>query len=161
MDMKLHTSSDKQDWGTPTQWFNDLHNVFDFTIDVCATPDNAKLPRYWTEKDDALSKNWARERCWCNPPYGKSLPIWSEKVNEEAFFAELIAFLVPVATSTKWFRKLTGLNSHFCFLNKKVKFEAPGIDSNAPFHSVLVVIGSLSVKETAYLNSIGTLMREL
>lgn len=161
MRMELHTLSKKQDWGTPTAWFNRLQVEFNFTLDVCATKDNAKLPRFWTPEDDALSKSWACERCWCNPPYGRALPTWSQKVAEEAIFAHIIAFLVPASTSTRWFRELKHLDAKFCLLNGKVKFEAPGINWAAPFHSILVIIGDTTPEQDTYLKFIGTVMVEL
>jgi phage N-6-adenine-methyltransferase len=161
MDMELHRSSKKHDWGTPTKWFNDLHQIFKFDIDVCAMPHNNKLPRFWTPEDNALTQDWRGLRCWCNPPYGRALPKWTEKVVRESFFAELIAFLVPVSTSTQWFRKLMHHDAKFCFIEGKIKFEAPGVKHGAPFHSVLAIIGQTTQEEKVYLQSIGFTMTEL
>ena len=47
-------SSNKDDWETPQELFKKLHKEFNFSIDLCASSQNAKLPRYYSEKDSAL-----------------------------------------------------------------------------------------------------------
>src|SRR6185369_13955822 len=64
--------------------FAPLQERFKFTIDAAATPENAKLPRYWTAEDDSLQQCWADERVWCNPPYSNIRP-WVEKAFAETF----------------------------------------------------------------------------
>jgi len=49
-------SSATDDWATPQSLFDALHREFSFTLDVCATPTNAKCARYFTaECDDPLA----------------------------------------------------------------------------------------------------------
>ena len=43
---------------TPKEFFNRLSNVFNFTLDVCALPENAKCKDYYTPDDDGLSNPW-------------------------------------------------------------------------------------------------------
>jgi phage N-6-adenine-methyltransferase len=64
------TENPNQRWQTPDYLFDVLHGIFHFSIDACATPENAKLPeRYWTLKDNALNQDWGPERAFCNPPF--------------------------------------------------------------------------------------------
>lgn len=58
------------EWGTPPEIFDPLHDEFGFTLDVCATDGNAKCERYFTKADDALAKLWVGV-CWMNPPYSE------------------------------------------------------------------------------------------
>lgn len=51
-------ASGADDWATPKTLFDVLNTEFGFTIDVCAVEWNAKLPRYWSPKEDALLQNW-------------------------------------------------------------------------------------------------------
>jgi len=78
-DLSVHFSSVKSDWETPDTLFADLHREFDFTLDVCATKENAKLPNYITPEQDTFKTDWAKPeyadaegkiRAWQNPPYG-------------------------------------------------------------------------------------------
>jgi phage N-6-adenine-methyltransferase len=85
--------------------FAPLHDRFRFTIDAAASHTNAKLPRYWTREDDALSRNWTDERVWCNPPYSNIRP-WVEKAEREYIRgAELIVMLLPAnRTEQRWWQ---------------------------------------------------------
>ena len=54
-------SSQRADWATPRGLFADLHEEFGFTLDVCATEANACLPRYLTERDEALMHSYSAD----------------------------------------------------------------------------------------------------
>ena len=84
---------------TPQWLFDTLHNEFDFSIDVCATDANAKCPRYYTKEQDGLAYNWNNERVFCNPPYGRAIGLWVQKLAEGD--AELCVALLPARTDTK------------------------------------------------------------
>ena len=43
---------------TPKEFFNRLSSVFNFTLDACALPENAKCKDYYTPNDDGLSNPW-------------------------------------------------------------------------------------------------------
>ena len=53
---------------TPEYLFRRLSQIFNFTVDVCALPDNAKCERFYTPDDDGLSMPWGGE-------YGVTLPM--------------------------------------------------------------------------------------
>lgn len=63
---------------TPDDFFAGLHGEHRFTIDVAASAENAKLPRFFTRKENGLSRSWAGERVWCNPPFS-DLRSWVAK----------------------------------------------------------------------------------
>lgn len=73
----LFTSS-TDDWATPQSFFDDLNKEFDFELDVCASDQNAKCPKYFTKSDDGLSQEWTG-KCWMNPPYGRDIGKWVQK----------------------------------------------------------------------------------
>lgn len=54
---------------TPQDFFDNLNKEFRFTLDPCATPENAKCEKYFTVEDDGLSKSRDNENVFCNPPY--------------------------------------------------------------------------------------------
>jgi DNA N-6-adenine-methyltransferase (Dam) len=52
----VHFSSETFEWATPQDVFDRLNSEFGFTIDVCATADNAKVVRFYTVTDDGLAQ---------------------------------------------------------------------------------------------------------
>lgn len=67
MNNDLMFSSKSEMWETPQAFFDDLNNLFQFTLDACATPENAKCERYFTPEMDGLKQDWDGV-VWCNPP---------------------------------------------------------------------------------------------
>lgn len=48
-------NSDK--WTTPQNLYDELNKEFNFTLDVCASKENTKCKKYFTQKDNALIKD--------------------------------------------------------------------------------------------------------
>jgi site-specific DNA-methyltransferase (adenine-specific) len=61
-------TSKTDNWATPQVFFDKLNEEFNFTLDPCATKENAKCKKYYTKEDDGLSKEWRNEIVFCNPP---------------------------------------------------------------------------------------------
>ena len=80
MNTKLMFSSETDMWATPQGFFNQLNRVFRFETDVCALPENAKCPHYFTPEVDGLAQAWSGS-CWMNPPYGRGIGNWVEKAS--------------------------------------------------------------------------------
>ena len=90
---------------TPTAFFRPLHDEFNFTVDVCATAESAKVPRFYSAADNGLRQSWAGERVWCNPPYSDIEP-WVRKAEFETFRGcELVAMLLPSWTDREWWHE--------------------------------------------------------
>lgn len=53
---------------TPQEFFDRLAHIFNFTLDVCALPENTKCNKYYTPDDNGLSKPW-------RGGYGATLPM--------------------------------------------------------------------------------------
>ena len=51
-------TSNSEEWGTPQGFFNKLNKEFNFTLDICASKENAKCPKYYTKEEDALKQEW-------------------------------------------------------------------------------------------------------
>lgn len=66
-------------WATPQGFYDELNKEFHFTLDPCATHQNAKCEKYYTIEDDGLSKDWNGENVFCNPPYGRQIGPWVQK----------------------------------------------------------------------------------
>lgn len=42
-------------WETPQEFFDKLNREFDFTLDACATPENAKCINFYSPEQDACA----------------------------------------------------------------------------------------------------------
>jgi phage N-6-adenine-methyltransferase len=129
-----------EEWQTPDALFSKLHAEFSFTIDVCASEENAKLPRYWTKDDDALLQDWAGERCWMNPPYGRQIGQWIRKAYHESRRGALVVCLVPASTDTSWWHDYC-TRGQVQFIRGRLCFQDGQRSGRAPFASAIVIFG--------------------
>jgi phage N-6-adenine-methyltransferase len=131
-------SSKTDQWATP-QWLFDKYNAeYQFTLDACALPENAKVESYFSPEQDGLSQEWGG-RIWMNPPYGREIGKWVKKAQEEAEKgAECVVCLLPSRTDTRWFHDFClPFAKSITFLKGRLKFgEAT---NSAPFPSMVVV----------------------
>lgn len=58
MNTDVMFSSKSDEWATPQTFFDEVNKEFNFNLDVCATEENHKCDKYYTMRDDGLSKNW-------------------------------------------------------------------------------------------------------
>lgn len=131
-------SSQTDNWATPQWLFNKLDKEFSFTLDACASADNAKCAKYYTREQDGLKQNWGGQRVFCNPPYGKEIGKWVAKCSDEAKKVNtLCVMLIPARTDTKWFHEYIYNKAEVRFLKGRLKF---GDSKNsAPFPSMVVI----------------------
>ena len=127
-------SSDKEEWETPQDLFDTLNAEFNFTVDVCALPCNAKCKKYYTPEKNGLLQNWDNEIAWCNPPYGKTVSEWVKKASQSK---NTVVMLLPARTDTKWFHEYIYNKSEIRFLKGRLKFG--GAQNSAPFPSMIVI----------------------
>ena len=150
--MQVMTSTGKDDWETPSTLFQRLDSEFGFTIDVCATHQNTKCPRYYTEEDDGLAQDWGGETVWCNPPYSRDgkQDLWVKKAFEESQKpGTIVVMLIPARTDTARFHEYIKGKAEIRFIRDRLVFEIDGkpvLDKNgrpqgAPFPSMLVIWG--------------------
>jgi phage N-6-adenine-methyltransferase len=99
--VNVHFSSATALWATPQSFFDACNRIFSFTLDVCATAENAKCERFYTEADDGLAQEWVGT-CWMNPPYGRTIGKWMRKAWESAQKGATVVCLVPARVDTKW-----------------------------------------------------------
>ena len=136
MNTELMFSSKTDLWETPQDLFDKLNNEFHFTLDVCATPENAKCDSFYTKEQDGLSQPW-KGVVWCNPPYGKQIGSWVRR----GFFASqsgnTVVMLLPARTDTRWFHEYIHGKAEIRFIRGRLKFG--GSKNSAPFPSMVVV----------------------
>ena len=134
-------TSDRDDWETPQALFDELDAVYHFTLDPCSTHANAKCAKHYTAEEDGLSKSWAGEVVFCNPPYGRNLKEWVRKCYEESKHATIV-LLIPARTDTAYFHDYIYNKAALQFLRGRLKFERGGVALNSsPFPSMLVFYG--------------------
>lgn len=129
-------SSERMDWATPPDLFAKLNAEFHFTLDVCALPENAKVSRFFSPADDGLSRAWAPDVCWMNPPYGRAIGTWMRRAYEESCAGATVVCLIPSRTDTAWWHDYA-MKGEIRFLRGRVKFM--GAQHSAPFPSAVVI----------------------
>lgn len=136
--MDVHYSSKTNEWATPQYLFDELDRDFNFTLDPCATEDNAKCDKYFTIEDDGLIQDWSNDVVFMNPPYGRDIKHWVRKAYEESLKGSIVVCLIPSRTDTTyWHDYIFGKASDIRFLKGRIKF---GDSKNsAPFPSAIVV----------------------
>lgn len=143
----LHSVDDR---ATEPGFFGALDQRFDFTIDVAASSDNTKLPRFFDEDMNGLLQPWDGERVWCNPPYSNIEP-WVEKAWQESGTPLLVMLLPANRTEQAWwqdliepFRDRPGSPLTTEFIRGRLRFIAPGAsrigpNERPPFGVVLAI----------------------
>lgn len=132
-------SSKEEVWATPQDFFDHLDEEFNFTLDPCALPENAKCAKFFTPEDDGLLQDWGGETVFCNPPYGRKIYSWVQKCAEESKKPNTkVVMLIPARTDTKYFHEfIYHKATDIRFVRGRLKF-GDGKNS-APFPSMVVV----------------------
>lgn len=134
-------SSATGEWETPQDVFDYLDREFKFTLDPCATPENAKCEKFYTKEDDGLSKTWRRERVFLNPPYGREIKKWVRKAYLSSMVKPtIVVCLLPARTDTSWFHDYCA-RGDIWFIRGRLKFG--GAKTGAPFPSMIVIFPKL------------------
>ena len=135
-------TSTTPEWSSPADIVNRAVNVLGgIDLDPCSNnhgSPNVPAAHYYTQDDDGLSQRWLG-RVYMNPPYGRAIGSWVEKLDGHHRMGdvpEAIA-LVPARTDTAWFRVLR--EYPVCFLAGRLRFS--GSSTGAPFPSGVFYLG--------------------
>lgn len=126
------------EWGTPKWLFDLLDEEFKFDLDVCASKENHKCRKYYTQADDGLTQEW-KGACFCNPPYSNQMP-WVAKAAYETRFGtkcSKVVMLLMCDTSTENFDLCWRNSDKIRLINHRIKFE--GAKGSPRFASMVVV----------------------
>lgn len=139
MNTAVMFSSKTDLWATPQAFFDELNEEFHFTLDPCATPENAKCKKYYTVKENGLKQDWQGETVFCNPPYGKAIKNWVKKCYEESRKPNTtVVMLIPARTDTTYFHDYIYKKAkEIRFIRGRLKFG--NLKNSAPFPSMVVV----------------------
>ena len=133
-------SSASPEWYTPAHIADLVVDVIDvIDVDPCWHPDSPVRARTtYTAEDDGLTRPWLG-RVYLNPPYGRAIDAWIEKLvseHEAGNVSEAVA-LVPARVDTAWFRRLDAFPR--CFVGGRLRFAHA--EHPAPFPSAVVYLG--------------------
>ena len=132
----VHFSSKTDEWETPQNLFDEIQKEFPMlNMDVCATEENRKLPRFFSKEQNGLNQKWTFGGVWMNPPYGREIGKWVKKAAQCE--ARVTVCLLPARTDTKWFHEYILGKAEVRFLKGRLRF---GQSTNsAPFPSMIVI----------------------
>lgn len=139
--LAVHYSSDTYEWYTPTEIIECVLRVLgEINLDPCSNEGEPNIPAlsHFTVRDDGLAQNWFG-RVYMNPPYGRVISLWAEKLNTEFIRSHVIEAiaLVPARTDTDWFRLFR--DCAICFIDGRLRFS--GMNNSAPFPSAAIYFG--------------------
>jgi hypothetical protein len=147
-DFYTHTgnSSAYHGWRTPVALGALLTQaVGGFDLDPCAATIDKRHARVkarllLTAEDDGLSVPW-RGQVFVNPPYGRSLKLWTRKCASEAAAGRAVVIgLLPARPDTRWWHDYIVGQSEVFMLRGRLQFGDGG--QSAPFPSAIVVWGA-------------------
>jgi phage N-6-adenine-methyltransferase len=144
--MKVHFTSNTNEWFTPDYIYKPLNKRFNFTLDPCCTKESAKCKKFYTVADDGLSKDWGKNVVWVNPPYGREIGKWIKKCYESAIDGATVVMLIPARTDTQAWYDYCSQAAEIIFIKGRVKFinEGQAVPAPAPFPSAIVVFNPIS-----------------
>ena len=138
MNKELMFSSKTDMWATPQEFYDKLNDEFNFTLDPCATEDNAKCDNFFTADDDGLKQDWSGNSVFCNPPYGRAIKDWVKKSYEESLKTNTtVVMLIPSRTDTIYFHEFIYGKAEIRFIKGRLKFG--DAKNSAPFPSIVVI----------------------
>ena len=96
MSPALYSSATNQ-WPTPRAFFAKLNRRHQFTLDPCATAENATCPVFFTKEDDGLTQDW-ETRSDMQSAVWQEDGAWVRKCFEASQGGALVVLLVPART---------------------------------------------------------------
>lgn len=135
-------TSASPEWYTPTEVIDRVVALFGtIDLDPCSnTEGEPRIPaaKHYREADNGLDQPW-RGKVYMNPPYGREIGAWVDKLADEYEYGnitEAIA-LVPARTDTAWWAHLPA--SMVCFVTGRLSFSDH--ENAAPFPSAVCYLG--------------------
>ena len=141
MNKGLFTSKTSE-WSTPQAFFDKLDAEFHFGLDPCATPQNAKCKKFFTEEDNGLVQDWSGYGAvFVNPPYGRTIAQWTAKAIHEARRGVIVVMLLPARTDTRWWHDhIMARATEIRFIRNRLYFtDQNGKRGRSPMPSAVVV----------------------
>ncbi len=155
------------EWYTPSAIIERVKATFE-TIDCDPCSNSKECPNVpatviYTQEDDGLSKEW-RGRVYMNPPYGREVSDWVDKLLEEVESNRVTEAIVLVAArvDTRWFRRLSAKAQMWCAVSGRLRFSDS--KNSAPFPSAILFITNTQGREQDFYRHFadtGTIYRQI
>lgn len=151
----INRTSGKIEWYTPLYLIEAAKHVLG-AIDLDPASSRTantvvKAYRYYDIRRDGLGRSWwntldvspSPSRVWLNPPYGRGISLWIDKLIDEYTKGHVSAALVLTfgSTETGWYQKLIQFPQ--CLLKRRVQHWLPDGSkcTGSPRGSVVTYIG--------------------
>ncbi len=153
-------SSESAEWYTPRHIVAAVVGALGaIDLDPCADPERT-IPAavHFTEQDDGLAHPW-RGRVYMNPPYGRPIVAWTERLAREYREGRVTAAvaLVPARTETDWWAVLDA--QLVCLVHGRLAFS--GHETSAPFPSAAIYLGPDGEQFARAFDAIGEVYRRV
>ena len=137
---------------TTTTWLTPpavIKALGEFDLDPCASLDRPwdTAKQHFTIEDDGLKQDWYG-RVWCNPPYGREMNPFLEKMIKHVDNGGSGIVLIFARTETKaFFDYVWDKADAILFLKGRLKFHYPdgSVGESAGSPSVLIAYGAQEV----------------
>lgn len=147
--MKKGFTHEKSGHGDTDVWLTPLgiiRALGEFDLDPCGYPGHGTARSLICEPEDGLSRYWGDldQRVWLNPPYGRRVGDWLEKLSRHG---NGIA-LTFARTDTLWFQRSGRMADGFLFLKGRIQFLRPDctVADQAAAPSVLIAFGQRNAR---------------
>lgn len=161
----------RNDWRTPSWFFEKINSVFDFQVDGASDGSNNLLPEFHTEGtcNGIRNEDYANRRVFINPPFNQlSDGYWFQDVVKQLRNPDnlgLVAILCPVRPETRYWHELVWPHATVFIPNKRINYVSPitgKIQNGIAVPSGLLIYGN-NVEERfdlKKLNDLGVFIRK-
>ena len=151
-------SSQNVDWYTPPHVFEALN--MDFDLDPCSPPTERYKTRarnhYVLPDNDGLKDPWFGE-VWLNPPYGRGIDKWIEKMYQHN---QGVVLVHVSALPNRWFHKYFDRYKAICFVKGRINFiNGLGQKNGAPAHGQMLIAFGDKGKEAVMNCGLGVIWK--
>jgi hypothetical protein len=158
--LRVMGSSASDEWCTPPHIFELALDVMgEIDLDPSWHPDSpVQASTTYIEADDGLARPW-HGRTWLNPPYGREIGAWIDKLvdeHEAGQVSEALA-LIPARVDAAWFRLLDPYPR--CFVYGRLTFS--NSENSAPFPAAIPYLGPNVERFIEVFSSVGGIWTRL
>jgi hypothetical protein len=158
--LRVMGSSVSDEWYTPPHIFGLALDVMgEVDLDPSWHPDSpVRASITYTEADDGLARPW-HGRTWLNPPYGREIGEWIDKLVDEyeaGRISEALA-LIPARVDTEWFRRLDQFPR--CYVYGRLTFS--NSENSAPFPAAIPYLGPNVTRFAEVFGAVGGILVRL